>query len=170
MYIHWSALVVILLLMATSVKSPVLAVITVCSYFGIVLLHEAGHAFVAKQLGYRPIKISLGFLHGQCEYEAPYSKKHNSIIAWGGVLAQIAVAIPLIVLSKETRVAEVYGFGPVVAFLGYISLMIALLNLAPSPFLDGAKAWSLLPILLSEWREKGKRKKRIHRRNLKVVK
>jgi Zn-dependent protease len=148
--IHWSVFLVMGGILALSIRTPIIALITICSYFGIILLHEAGHAFFARRLGCQPYAIYLNCLHGLCEYELPYDKKDDAIIAWGGVTAQFVVAIPLIFLAQSTSISEIAGLGPVVAFLGYISAFIALVNLAPSPALDGHKAWALIPILWAE--------------------
>ena len=168
--IHWSALLVIGGLLVAAISNPILGVITICSYFGIILLHEAGHAYFAKRLGYDVYNIYLGFIHGLCEYEEPYNNKHESIVAWGGVTAQLLVAIPLIILA-QFGITEIKGVGPIVAFLGYISFLIALMNLAPSSFLDGGKAWRLIPILLKEWRGSARKmKNKTARKKFKVVK
>ncbi|MEJ2693572.1 MAG: hypothetical protein P8166_11070 [Candidatus Thiodiazotropha sp.] len=166
-YLHWSALLVMGGLLGISFNSPILAVISICSYFGIIMLHETGHAFVANKIGCNVRGVYLGFLHGMCECEAPYNQKHRSLIAWGGVAAQLVVAIPLIVGSQTLRINEIYGLGPVVAFLGYISAFIALVNLAPSRELDGFEAWKLFPVLVKDYmaRKNSKRKK-----SFKVVK
>ena len=95
-HLHWSALLVIGAILAVAIRTPILAAITILSYFGIIFLHEAGHAFVAQRLGYRPFDIYLGFLHGSCVYEAPYNSTHVAIVAWGGVVAQLVIAVPLI--------------------------------------------------------------------------
>ena len=152
-HIHWSVLLVMGVILGLSVKQPASAAILVCSYFGIILLHEAGHAYFAKRLGYRSFDVYLGVFHGLCRYEAPHSKKDESIIAWGGVAAQFSIAIPLIVVAHFTSLSEVPGVGPVVVFLGYLSAIIAVINLAPTPALDGSKAWNLIPILLVERRK-----------------
>lgn len=166
-YIHWSALLVIGGLLALSIKNPLLALISMSAYFCIILLHETGHAYLAQRLGYRVNAIYLGFIHGSCEYEVPYQhdRKHVYLIAWGGVAAQLIVAVPLIVLAQLFEINKIYGLGPVVAFLGYISAMIAVVNLAPSQPLDGAMAWKLIPIVLKERRSKASKK-----RKFKVVK
>ncbi len=156
-YLHWSAMLVMGAIMATSIQTPLLAAIGVCSYFGMIFVHEAGHAYVAKRLGYPPLGIYLAFLHGCCCIVAPDNRKHVAIIAWGGVAAQLAIAIPLIVLAQTTSLSSLPGLGPIVALLGYISALVAVINLAPSAALDGGKAWTLLPILLAERRKPGKR-------------
>lgn len=99
MYLHWSALLVMGGLLGISFNSPILALISICSYFGIILLHETGHAFVANKLGYDVRGVYLGFMHGKCECAHPYNQKHISLIAWGGVAAQFVVALPLIIGS-----------------------------------------------------------------------
>ncbi|KFN44752.1 hypothetical protein [Arenimonas oryziterrae] len=156
-HVHWSVFIVMGGILMMSYRHPVLAPITICSYLGILLLHESGHAFVAGRLGYRSLDIYLGFLHGLCCFQAPETRKDEAIIAWGGVLAQFAVAIPLIVLAQTISLGDVPGMGPVVAFLGYLSALTAFVNLAPSRALDGGKAWALFPIL---WAERRKPKKR----------
>jgi Zn-dependent protease len=166
-YLHWSALLVMGGLLGIAFNSPILAVISICSYFGIILLHETGHAFVANQLGYNVRGIYLGFLHGICECDAPNNQKHKSLIAWGGVAAQLIVALPLIICAQIFAINEIYGLGPVVGFLGYISAIIALVNLAPSRELDGLDAWKLLPVLMKEHMARTKAKKK---KSFKIVK
>jgi Zn-dependent protease len=168
-YLHWSAILVGVVLLALSIKSPVLGVISVSSYFAVILLHEAGHAYLAHRLGYQVYGIYIGFMHGICEYEAPYSLKQEALIAWGGVLAQLIVAIPLIVAAQLFEINQITGIGPIVAFLGYISAMTVLINLAPSRPLDGAVAWKLVPILIRE-NTKNKPKSKTKKRNLKIIK
>jgi Zn-dependent protease len=153
-HIHWSALLVMGGILAVSIRNPVMAAITICSYFGIIFLHEAGHAYFATRLGYRAFDIYLGFFHGLCVYEDPRNSKHEAIIAWGGVFAQLLFAIPIILVSQAEAAEHVPGFGPVVAFLGYVSAMVAFVNLAPGRGLDGYKAWGLIPIVWAERHKK----------------
>ncbi|HFD31752.1 MAG TPA: M50 family peptidase [Gammaproteobacteria bacterium] len=174
--IHWLALLVVAFLLVTSFKAPITALISIASYLGIFLLHEFGHAYFAIKLGYKIGKINISFVHGQCIYqygqcmnEVTDNKKDHAIIAWGGVIAQLIVAIPLIFISLIINVKTVYGLGPPVAFLGYISAMFALINLVPVGHFDGASAWKLIPIWLEEKNgnpNKVKRKKS----NFKIVK
>jgi Zn-dependent protease len=128
----------------------------VFSYFGLILLHEAGHAWMAQRIGYRPMAIYLGVFHGLCEHESPESQKHASLIAWGGVAAQLLVALPLIALAALTPAMAISGLRVVITVLGYYSLLIAAFNLAPASFLDGGQAWRLLPILAGERRRRHK--------------
>ena len=158
-HVHWSALVIVVGLVAGWIKEPFSALAIICSYFGIILLHESGHAYFALRLGCRPINIYLSFIHGVCEHHAPYSFKDECIIAWGGVSAQFAVAIPLIVLAQTTSLTELPIFGILIVFFGYINAFIAIVNLAPAKGLDGANAWRLIPLLIKQYRRKAVSKK-----------
>jgi Zn-dependent protease len=156
-HVHWSALAVIIGILVLSIRDPVIGVVTACSYFGIILLHECGHAYLTRVFGYHPSDVYLGCVHGRCEYEAPYDERAEAMIAWGGVVAQLLVAVPLITLAQLFPLASVPGFGPVVIFLGYVSIAVALINLAPSRGFDGSMAWRLFPIL---WADRKSRKRR----------
>lgn len=152
LHIHWSALVAAGVAFGAFIRHPVHALLLAASYFGLILLHEMGHALVAKRLGYAPSDITLTFIHGLCQYEHPDTLREDAMIAWGGVLLQLLVALPLIVLGQATPLGSVSLFAIVVAVLGYFSVMIALLNLAPVQGLDGVLAWRLLPILWGDLR------------------
>jgi Zn-dependent protease len=159
LHIHWSAFVVAGVMFGAMIRQPLQAILMVLSYYGVILLHETGHALFAKRRGYRPIHIYLAFIHGLCEYESPDTLKESAIIAWGGVLTQLAVAIPLIVLTQTTQLASNAHTGIVIAFFGYFSLFNALLNLLPVRGLDGFLAWRLIPIIFREARQKHAAKK-----------
>jgi len=69
------------------------------------------------------------------------------MIAWGGILAQIAIALPLlawITFFGYTRFAVINA---ILAILGAYSLIVAAFNLLPIGRLDGRLAWGLIP----EW-------------------
>lgn len=157
--IHWSALVAMGILFVFSIKSPLYGVVTICSYFRTILLHEAGHAYFARRMGYQPRNIRLGLVHGTCTFDAPYNLREECIIAWGGVSAQFIVAIPLIVLYQTTPVSQLPLTGPIIVFLGYVSVIIALFNLMPIMNLDGVKAWQLIPIEIKHRQSKATAKK-----------
>ena len=159
-YIHKINLAIIAILLIFTLNDPISGPITLCSYLSIILLHEYGHAFFINKLGYKTHAIYLGVIHGLCEYELPYIMKHQAIIAWGGVLAQLFVAIPLIIISQTTDISRIQGVSQIVAFLGYISALVSVVNLAPARGLDGATAWKIFPILIKEkLNKKPKRKK-----------
>ena len=153
-YIHWSALAFMAFIVIFSFKTPILTVIFMASYFGVILLHEFGHALFAHKLGAQVYRIDLGLIHGVCHYENPYEQKHNSLIAWGGVAMQTAIAVPVLLLAQISFVEKSQLLAPVVIFLGYINLLVALFNIAPSKLLDGGEAWRIIPILVREKKAK----------------
>jgi hypothetical protein len=82
-YVHWSVLVVVALLALVSIRSPIHAAVAVASYLGIIVIHEAGHAWVAHRLGHAVDAIHVSFLHGYCTHDMPYNETDHVLIAWG---------------------------------------------------------------------------------------
>ena len=167
-FVHWSALAACAAILVAGYREPIYATLFAVSYFGVILLHEFGHALVATKYGCRVFCVKMTILHGVCEYETPWSERTDLVIAWGGVLAQLAVAIPLIFISVIFGMQDLGYLRPVVVFLGFISVAFALINLAPSPYLDGYKAWKLIPMLTSDLFSRNKNKKK--KVKMKVVK
>jgi Zn-dependent protease len=151
-YVHWSVFCVAAVLVLMSFKSPIHAVVALASYLGVIVTHELGHAWMARRLGCGVHAIYVAFLHGRCEYHAPYRESDDVLIAWGGVLAQLALAVPILIVAKVFDDRDFGYAAPVVAFLGYVNLLMALVNLAPAEGLDGHTAWRALPLLVQWWR------------------
>lgn len=151
-HLHWSTLALAAGLLAIWIRQPVHALEAVGGYFGVLLLHEIGHAAMARRLGCRATHIRLSLLHGACETEAPESPRDEALIAWGGALAQLAVALPSIALTQVPAVAASPAAGTAIAAFGCSSALVALVNLAPAASLDGARAWRLPAILAGELR------------------
>jgi Zn-dependent protease len=164
-YVHWTVLAVSAVLLAYSIKAPFTALAALGSYFGIILLHETGHAYLARRAGARVEAIYLGLFHGMCVHEVPARQRDIYVIAWGGALAQLAVALPLILLANLTPAARWPIIGEVVLYLGYVSLLVAAVNLIPAPGLDGEHAWRLLrwPSGLHKQNAAAKRPKHLRR-------
>jgi len=120
----------------------------------LLLVHELGHAAVAKWRKVRVLEIRLKFLHGLCRHEVPYHEADDVWIAWGGVAAQLLV---LVVGLGVSDLLHVYAFmaylnaQPLLRILTETNLLIILLNLLPIPPFDGAKAWRVLPLLWDRW-------------------
>ena len=152
--VHWSVFVIAGILLLKSLHEPLLAALTIASYFGILLLHEAGHAYMAKRQRLARYAIRISAVHGVCQFEEPEHAKQDYLVAWGGVLAQLAVAVPLVILDLMFGIGRIDALGPVVVMLGYVSIAVAAFNLIPAQGLDGAKAWRLIPLLLEERRER----------------
>ncbi len=144
-YLHISAVIALVLLGLATLNNPIFGILAVASYFAIILLHESGHAFVAHKLGLEILNIQVGWIHGACEYEAAHDELGSILVAWGGVAAQLLVAVPILSMAALFPLEDHGIFGPILIFLGYVNLMIALINLAPSRLLDGGLAWRIVP-------------------------
>jgi Zn-dependent protease len=146
LYIHWSTFVVAALAVLAALPRPEGALLLIGGYLAIVMIHEWGHVIAARRRRCVAWSIEIYPVVGLTRYSAPTSFFDECAIAWGGVLAQLAVAAPLLawvaVFGTENPATNV-----VVGIFGYLSLLLAMLNLLPAPRLDGAKAWQLIPML-----------------------
>lgn len=153
-FIHWSVFVAVAILALMSWDSPIHAAITITSFFAIMVIHEVGHAWVARRRRYEVHAIRLAMLQGRCEHEAAEHEWDDVAIAWGGVLAQFAVAIPMMVLMALTTPQTLGVVGIAVQMLGPVSIVIALFNLIPAPGFDGQRTWRVIPLARDWWRSR----------------
>ena len=84
-YVHWSVLAASGLILAAYWQSPVQLVLACLCYFGIIFIHEVGHAVTAKQAGCRvfAIRVHLIVLKTQSNYSILSAKtktKAHSIV------------------------------------------------------------------------------------------
>jgi Zn-dependent protease len=150
LYAHWSVLLAVAILAASTIAAPLYALVSLGSVVALVLIHELGHAFIAHRLGYEVDELRFGLVHGRCSFEAPSTQLEESLIAWGGVAAQLCIAVPLLLLDVFWS-GQLGLLGPVVLILGYWSLFTAAFNLLPLRGLDGRLAWHVLPSLKQSW-------------------
>jgi Zn-dependent protease len=108
--------------------------------FGSVLLHELGHALVARQLNVHVSGIELSFFGGAAKMvDMPRSAKHEIAIAAAGPIVSLALA------------GAGFGLGValhsnLLAMIGWINLVLAVFNLIPALPMDGGR---ILRALLS---------------------
>jgi Zn-dependent protease len=145
LHVHVSVVVLIVVVALAAAESPAFAAVTLASFLGVILLHELGHAAVAHHFGYTVEGIWLAVIHGRCEFQAPDTQWEHSVISWGGIAAQLVVAVPIIALESMWH-GSLGIFGPVVLILGYYSCVIAMFNLLPIKGLDGPLAWRIIPL------------------------
>ena len=146
LYVHVSVVIVVGAVALAAMESPVFAAVTLLSFLGLMLLHEWGHAAVAHHFGYRVNGIWLAAVHGRCEVQAPETHWERCLIAWGGIAAQLVVAVPILVFDSLWH-RSLGIFAPVVLILGYYSCVVVILNLIPRKGLDGLIAWRIIPLL-----------------------
>ena len=116
-----------------------LGLLTSVLFFASVLLHELGHALVARPQG-MPVKdITLFVFGGAAEIaEEPRTPKKELLMAISGPAVSLALSGAFAILHVFTREAS----EPLAAlglFLGGINLSLALFNLIPGFPLDGGR-------------------------------
>lgn len=159
LYLHWTALGLAAYVLLRMIRQPAEALAAIACYFGVILLHEVGHAAMARRLGYEAPVIRLSFLHGVCEIDGPESRRDAIAIAWGGVLAQLAIAVPLVALEQVHGMMARPFVAIVIGAFGNFSLLLVLLNLMPIRGLDGATAWGIVPQAWRDLRDRRSAKK-----------
>src|SRR2546421_4700909 len=108
-------------------------VFVVCLAFGSVLLHELGHAVVARRLGVRIAGIELSFLGGAAKMiDTPRRSNHEIAIAAAGP------AVSLVLAGAGLGLGMIAG-SPLFALIGWINLVIAGFNLIPALPMDGGR-------------------------------
>jgi stage IV sporulation protein FB len=112
----------------------------------VILVHELGHAAVVRWCGARVLAIDLNAIGGTCRWSGRVSALQRSLIAWGGVAAQVLLAIATIVVLPYLGRPETSGRAlmDVAYVLTASNLLLALLNLIPIAPLDGVEAWRLV--------------------------
>ncbi len=101
--------------------------------FTSVLLHELGHAVVARQLGVHVSGIELHFFGGAAKMmELPRSASHEMAIAAAGPAVSLMLAGAGLGLGL--------GLGSwFIAMIGWINLTLAIFNLIPALPMDGGR-------------------------------
>ncbi len=122
-------------------------------FFVSLLVHEMGHALVARDEGIGVRAISLWFLGGVAKLEsAPTTARSEFRIAVVGPLASAACGVVFLAGAYVLPETGVGGLaGNVFALLGRINLILAAFNLLPAAPLDGGTVLSSLV-----WRRTGR--------------
>jgi Zn-dependent protease len=101
--------------------------------FGSVVLHELGHALVARRLGVHVSGIELSFFGGAAKMvQLPRTANHELAIAAAGPIVSLALGGLGIGLGGLTHVA-------LFAWIGWINLVLAGFNLIPALPMDGGR-------------------------------
>jgi Zn-dependent protease len=153
-YFHWSVFVIAGFFLLGSIQRPGVTVTGLLCYLGMLLIHEFGHVIAARRLGCAVFGIELYPIFGFARFGSPWSRFDHCIIAWGGVLAQAVVAIPMILWVSFFGFTHSGPINAMLALLGFVSAGIALFNLLPLRGLDGATAWEIVPLLFRRMRSR----------------
>jgi hypothetical protein len=104
--------------------------------------------------------IELYPIHGFCRFEMPWSRFDHCVIAWGGVMAQAVVAIPLLLWIEVFGYSRFDPIDAVLGILGPYSLLVATFNLLPIGRLDGKIAWGIVPEFINRAKLRNNKKKK----------
>jgi Zn-dependent protease len=152
LYVHWTVFAVAALILAGVARRPLLSVVGLTAFLSVLLIHEAGHLIAAQRKGCEVISIELYPFFGFTQFGTPWSGFDHCVIAWGGVIAQAVVAIPILVLVELFGYSRFEAVNMLIAILCYYSIFVAFFNLLPIRPLDGSVAWGIIPAWFAERR------------------
>jgi Zn-dependent protease len=150
-FVHWTVILVAVLILVGVIRRPGLSLLGLAAYFGVLLIHETGHLIAAQRKGCA-VSIELYPIFGVTRFGTPHSRLDHCVIAWGGVLAQAVVAIPLLAWVALFGYTRFESINMLFAILGFFRVGVALFNLLPIAPLDGATAWGIFHALLARRR------------------
>jgi len=114
-------------------------VIVVGLAFGSVLLHELGHALVARRLGVHVAGIELSFFGGAAKMvQMPRTPNHELAIAAAGPAVSLALGVAGLALGALLPI-PLFGSINLFATIGAINLVLAAFNLIPALPMDGGR-------------------------------
>jgi Zn-dependent protease/predicted transcriptional regulator len=117
-----------------------------------IILHECGHALVARRYGIPIKEITLFIFGGVANMEdEPEKPRHEFLMAVAGPLTSGVLAVLFLLL--DTLVRSVIPEAPVLAVLGYLAWLnglLAVFNMIPAFPLDGGR---VLRALLWMWKK-----------------
>ena len=117
-------------------------------FFLLALIHELGHATVVRAYGHQVLKVDVTGFGGMCHWFGNASRMERGAIAWGGVLAQLALLGVSVAVLALTGGAHSRWSLELASVFVRTNVWIMLLNLLPIPPLDGAEAWRFVADLI----------------------
>jgi len=148
---HWSLPLTIVLLGGWDPPSPLRYVLLLA----LLLLHEAGHHWLVRQYGLKPIGVDLQGLGAETRWLGDASPRTEIAVAWGGVLAQITAGV-IVTLTFAIYRAFDGVMEPWMNDVEFVyrdaNAVIVLLNLLPLPTFDGEVAWKIVALWRGELR------------------
>jgi hypothetical protein len=157
-FVHWTVFLIAGIMIYAAIRRPWTTLAGGASWLALILLHECGHMIAAQKKGCAVTAIDLYPIHGRCCFSAPWSRFDHCIVAWGGVVAQLIVALPLLLWVTVFGYSRFEPVNAVLAILGGYSLIVTVVNLLPIGRMDGTIAWGIIPEFINRAKQR-KRKK-----------
>ncbi len=80
------------------------------SFFVLILIHEVGHALIIRSFSFKNHELIIHGVGGACVWSGFATQKQKSIIAWGGILAQLLVFIIFLLLPNFVNFQSYHSF------------------------------------------------------------
>ncbi|APV48714.1 hypothetical protein BWI17_02860 [Betaproteobacteria bacterium GR16-43] len=152
---HWSLLLsfawlylLLWTLLATAIASVAL--------FALFVAHEFGHVAMLRWRRIPVAGITLSGIHGETSYG--YARPQDEAwVAWGGVLAQLAVLVVASILAAVVDFSNPLASliaAPVLFVLTKFNIFLIVIALLPIGPFDGRKAWTAIPLIRSSLRRR----------------
>ena len=126
-----------------------MAVVAALLFFGSLLLHELGHALVARREGVEIEGITLWLFGGVAKFRGMFPSAGAEFrIAIVGPLVSLAIGVAFVLVALSASLPD--AVDAVVSYVGYVNLVLLVFNLLPALPLDGGR---VLRSLL--WQVKG---------------
>ena len=163
-FVHWTFLILIVWLLVSSVSAgrsipqAFAELGFVMALFGCVVLHELGHALMARRFGVPTADITLLPIGGVARLERmPEKPSEEFLVAIAGPLVNVAIAAILFAFKAKTAVdltdERVLLKGDFLSRLLVVNLFLAIFNLLPAFPMDGGR---ILRALLAMFMDYGK--------------
>ncbi|HUR27529.1 MAG TPA: site-2 protease family protein, partial [Planctomycetota bacterium] len=159
--LHWSFVVFIVVLLVTGFPFGVLRYNLAFLGVGIaiVLLHELGHALVARRFGLQVLDVTLWPLGGFTRMSRiPEDSKIEGWIAFAGPAVNLALASLALFFAPDRTLIDgplamqhASRFEFAAGWFVWVNLSLALLNLLPAFPLDGGRLLRALIALRTDW-------------------
>lgn len=119
----------------------------------LILTHELGHAAVVRFFGLDVQVVEVTGLGGACHWAGNASPFEESLIAWGGVFAQLLLLGATLIWLRIVGAPTTLLSAQVASVFYGTNLWLIAINLVPVRPLDGARAWRIFSV----WRERAPR-------------
>jgi len=151
MFVHWTFLVMLVgifvfyVYQGLTVTGALMGVGLILAVFGCVVLHELGHAFMAREFGIPTLDITMYPIGGVARLQRmPREPKQEFLIAIAGpavnlVIAGVLFAISMLFDASRSLSAAMTPGGNVITMLMWVNLGLVVFNMLPAFPMDGGR-------------------------------